>query len=133
MSQSELEIIFTFLGTDVVLKGNLLRMYSPMTIQKLFDKTYETGSFTCRSRGNLGLPKAYWMFLVELRRGAEKKEYKNFKVGDIVYCPRQDAVYVIYDIPNMALPVYYLGEITVGLEHLSTMRNGTMVKIEINE
>ena len=133
MSQAELEIVFTFLGTDVVVKGNLLRMYSPMTIQKLFDKTYETGSFTCRSRGNLGRPKAYWMFLVELKRGAEKKEYKDSKVGDIVYCPRQDAIYVVYDVPNIALPVYYLGEITAGLEYLSTMRNGTMVKIEIHE
>lgn len=132
MSQSEMEILFTFIGTEAVVKGKLIRIHSPMTVQKLYDKTYETGSFTCRSRGNIGLPKAYWMLLVELKRGAEKKEHKDVQIGDIVYCPRQDAIYIIYDNPKINLPVYYLGEVTEGLDYLKTMRNGTMVKIEIH-
>ncbi|WP_457559335.1 hypothetical protein [Candidatus Harpocratesius sp.] len=131
MSQSELEITLTFIGTPYVLKGKLIRFHAPLTIQALMDKTLEKGSFTCRSRGNIGLPKAYWMLLVELKRGAEKHEYKDVKIGDIVYCPRQDAIYLIYDQPKISLPIYYLGELTEGIEFLKEMRNGTMVKIKI--
>lgn len=132
MSQVELEIIISFIGTPHILKGKLIRYHAPLTIQALADKTLEKGSFTCRTRGNIGMPKSYWMLLVDIKRGAEKHEYKDAKKGDIVYCPRQDAVYLIYDQPKISLPVYYLGEITEGIEALKTMKNGTMAKIQIN-
>ena len=73
------------------------------------------------------------MILVDLKRGGEKGEYKAPKIGDLVYCPRQDALYIIFDTPTINLPVYYIGEITEGLEVLHDMRNGTMVKIELTD
>lgn len=132
-SQSEFEMIFTFVGTDSVVIGDIIRFQAPQTFEALRDKTREKGFFTVRSRANIGREKSYWMLLVDLKRGGEKNEYKDCQIGDIVYCPRQDAIYLIYDTPNLTLPVYYLGKITSGIEAFQTMRNGTMVKIEFKE
>ena len=128
MSQSEIEIVMSFVGTDAVVKGNMLRLEAPLTIQKLMDKS----PFTVRSRGNIGSPKTFWMLLVDIKKGAERKDYKGAKPGDIVYCPRQDAVFVIYgDNPKINLPVFYLGQVSEGLESLGSLRNGTMVQIKV--
>ncbi len=132
-SQSEFEMIFTFVGTEKVVTGEIIRFKAPQTFEALFDKTRENGFYTVRSRANIGREKSYWMVLVDLKRGGEKKEYKEAQIGDIVHCPRQDAIYLIYDTPKLTLPVYYLGKITSGIDALPTMRNGTMVKIEFKE
>ena len=134
MSEAKWEIKISFVGTENVVKGHILRYHSPLTFEALRDKTRETGFYTVRSRGNIGLPKTYWMLLVNLNRGAEKKEYTDYKKGDIVYCPRQDALYFIYDKnPKISLPVYYMGEICNGIELFTGLRNGIMAKIELTE
>lgn len=128
MSQSEIEIVISFIGTDAVVKGTLLRLDAPFTIQKLMDKS----PFTVRSRGNIGSPKAFWMLFVDIKKGAERKEYKGAKQGDIVYCPLQDAIFVVYgEDAKLKLPVFYLGQVTEGLESFGTFRNGTMAKITV--
>ncbi|MHA1746674.1 MAG: hypothetical protein ACTSWW_11790 [Promethearchaeota archaeon] len=136
-SQSEWEISFSFVGTGKVIKGHILRWQAPQTFETLQDKIREAREegkyFTVRSRANIGRVKNYWMLLVDLKRGREKSEYKTAKIGDIVYCPRQDALYLIFDTPTINLPVFYIGEITEGIEALSDMRNGTMVKIEVKD
>ncbi|UYP47960.1 hypothetical protein NEF87_004245 [Candidatus Lokiarchaeum ossiferum] len=132
-SQSKFEIIFTFVGTDSVVIGEIIRFQAPQTFEALQDKTREKGFYTVRSRANIGRVKSYWMVLVDLQRGGEKNEYKESQIGDIVYCPRQDAIYLIYDTPTLTLPVYYLGKIKSGIESLPNMRNGTMVKITFKE
>jgi hypothetical protein len=132
-SLSEFEILFTFIGTDKIVKGHILRFKAPQTYEALFDKTREKGYYTVRSRANLGRIKSYWMLLVDLKRSGEKNEYRDYTVGDIVYCPRQDAIYLLYDSAPISLPVYYLGKIIEGIEFLPNMRNGTMVKIEFRE
>ena len=135
MSESEWQISFSFVGTGKMVKGRILRQQAPQTFETLRDKTREAREegkyFTVRSRANIGRVKNYWMVLVGLKRGREKSEYKTPKIGDIVYCPRQDALYLIFDTPTINLPVYYIGEIIEGLEFLADMRNGTMVKIEL--
>ena len=51
-----------------------------------------------------------------------------------MYCPRQDALYLIYeDNPKISLPVYYMGEINNEIESLAELRNGVMAKIELTE
>ncbi len=133
MSESNWEMKISFLGTDQVVKGNILRLHAPLTFEALRDKTRDQGFYSVRSRGNIGLPKSYWMLLVNLERGGEKKEYFEFKKGDIVYCPRQDALFIIYeDNPKINLPVYYFGEVVEGLECFATMRRGLMAKIELS-
>ena len=116
-----------------MVKGEISRIHAPLTFETLFDKTRDTGSFTVRSRGNIGLPKAYWMLLINIHRGKEKKEYKDYKKGDIVYCPRQDAIYLVYDNAKIPLPVFLLGKITEGVDNISKLRNGVMAKIELHE
>ncbi len=129
MSQSKLELKLEFLGTEKVLKGELMRIDAPFTIQKLMDKS----PFVARTRGNIGREKNYWMVLVEIKKGAEGEEYVENEVGDIVYCPRQDAVFIIFDEgAEFNYPVYYLGEVTEGLEVLQDIRNGTNAKIHVN-
>lgn len=131
MSESNWEMKITFVGTEKVVKGHILRLHAPLTFEALRDKTRDTGSYTVRTRGNIGSPKAYWMLLVNLERGGEKKEYTDFKKGDIVYCPRQDALFIIYEAnPTIRLPVHYFGEIVEGIEHFNTLQNGVMAKIE---
>ena len=136
-SESEWEISFSYVGTGKVIKGHILRWQAPQTFETLRDKIREAREegkhFTVRSRANIGRVKNYWMIFVELKRGGEKKEYKTPKIGDIVYCPRQDALYLVYDTPTINLPVFYIGEITEGLEALADMRNGTMVKIDLRD
>ncbi len=132
-SQSEYELIFSFIGTPNIVKGELLRFQAPQTFEVLFDKTREKGAFTVRGRANIGMPKTYWILLVEIKKNGEKKEYKDYKAGDIVYCPRQDALFLLYDASKISFPVYYIGKITENIEGLKTLRNGTMCKIEIKE
>lgn len=136
-SESEWEISFSFVGTGKVVKGHILRMHAPQTFETLRDKMREAReegkNFTVRSRANIGRVKNYWMLFVDLKRGREKSELKTPKIGDIVYCPRQDAFYLIFDTPTINLPVFYIGEITEGLDVFSDMRNGTMVKIELKD
>jgi hypothetical protein len=134
MSESKWEIKISFVGTEKIVIGTILRFHSPLTFEALRDKTRDTGFYTVRSRGNIGLPKTYWMLLVNINRGAEKKEYTEYKKGDVVYCPRQDALYLIYeDNPKISLPVYYMGEINDGVESFVELRNGVMAKIELTE
>jgi len=136
-SESEWEILFSFVGTGKVVKGHILRLQAPQTFETLRDKMREAReekkNFTVRSRANIGRVKNYWMLFVDLKRGREKSELKTPKIGDIVYCPRQDALYLIFDTPTINLPVFYIGEITEGLDVLADMRNGTMVKIQLKD
>jgi len=66
------------------------------------------------------------MILIGLRKGGEKDEYKKYKTGDIVYCPRQDALFLIIDNPKIQYPAFYIGKVTEGLEILSSLQNGVM-------
>ena len=128
LSQSEIEIVMSFVGTGAVVKGRILRLDAPLTVQKLMDKS----PFTVRSRGNIGSPKTFWMLFVDIKKGAERKDYKDAKPGDILYCPRQDAVFVVYaDSPKINLPVCYIGQVTEGLESFPSLRNGTMVALRL--
>ena len=63
----------------------------------------------------------------------ELPEESSGKNGDIVYCPRQDALFLILDNPKINYPVFYIGKVTEGLEELSTLRNGVMCKIELKD
>lgn len=133
MSQTSFEISFSFIGTGKVVKGEIQRNNCPQTFEAIRDKTREKGFFTVRSRGNIGSKRTYWMALISLRRGGEKNQYKDMKNGDIVYCPRQDALFLILDNPKLNYPAYYIGKITEGIENLSNLQNGVMCKIELKD
>jgi len=133
MSQILFEISFSFIGTEKVVKGEIQRNKCPQTFEAIRDKTREKGFFTVRSRGNIGSKRTYWMVLINLRKGGEKDQYKNYKTGDIVYCPRQDALFLILDDPKINYPAFYIGKITEGLEELSSLQNGVMCKIELKD
>jgi hypothetical protein len=133
MSQSELQIIFKFIepGAEKVLTGRIIRLQSPLIVQAIMDKA----PFICRTRGNIGSPKSYWIFMVDIARGPEKQLYKQVVVGDIVYCPRQDSLFVFHDKehPPISDQLFYIGKIESGLEVLKTVRNGTNARVEIKE
>ncbi|MHA1510438.1 MAG: hypothetical protein ACTSRX_01815 [Promethearchaeota archaeon] len=133
MSQILFEISFSFIGTEKVVKGEIQRNKCPQTFEAIRDKTREKGFFTVRSRGNIGSKRTYWMVLINLRKGGEKDQYKNFQTGDIVYCPRQDALFLILDNPKINYPAYYIGKITDGIDDLSSLQNGVMCKIELKD
>jgi len=133
MSQILFEISFSFIGTEKVVKGEIQRNKCPQTFEAIRDKTREKGFFTVRSRGNIGSKRTYWMVLINLRKGGEKDQYKNYKTGDIVYCPRQDALFLILDNPKINYPAFYIGKITEGIENLSNLQNGVMCKIELKD
>ncbi len=133
MSQTSFEIRFSFIGTGKTVKGEIQRNNCPQTFEAIKDKTREKGFYTVRSRGNIGSNRTYWMILIALRKGGEKDEYKNYKTGDIVYCPRQDALFLIIDNPKIQYPAYYIGKVTEGLEILSSLQNGVMCKIELKD
>jgi len=133
MSQILFEISFSFIGTEKVVKGEIQRNKCPQTFEAIRDKTREKGFFTVRSRGNIGSKRTYWMVLINLRKGGEKNQYKNFQTGDIVYCPRQDALFLIIDNPKINYPAYYIGKITDGIDDLSSLQNGVMCKIELKD
>ena len=111
------------------MKGEMLRLVSPMTISRLIDYF----QVTKLGRANIGRPKYYWVVLIELKRGIEKKPYKDYKIGDILYCPQQDAIYLYYGEGKISLPVTFIGRITEGIEMLPDMRNGTMTKVSISD
>ena len=79
MSESKWEIKISFVGTENIVKGTILRFHSPLTFEALRDKTRDTGFYTVRSRGNIGLPKTYWILLVSINRGAEKRNIQNIR------------------------------------------------------
>jgi len=133
MSQTTWEIRFSFIGTGKTVKGEIQRNNCPQTFEAIKDKTRDKGFFTVRSRGNIGSPRTYWMILIGLRRGGEKDQYKNYKTGDIVYCPRQDALFLILDNPKINYPAFYIGKITDGIDDLSSLQNGVMCKIELKD
>ena len=132
VSEAELTITFTFIDPragNKTMVGHILRLNSPLIVQSIINKA----PFTVRSRGNLGKPKSYLMAIIEISRGPEKQAYKDVKPGDIVYCPRQDALFIFYDAeyPKIPYPMYFIGNITKGLYILPTMRNGTMMRINV--
>jgi len=133
MSQTTWEIKFSFIGTGKTVKGEIQRNNCPQTFEAIRDKTRDKGFFTVRSRGNIGSPRTYWMILLGLRRGGEKDQYKNYKTGDIVYCPRQDALFLILDNPKINYPAFYIGKITEGIDVLTSLQNGVMCKIELKD
>ena len=133
MSQILFEISFSFIGTEKVVKGEIQRNKCPQTFEAIRDKTREKGFFTVRSRGNIGSKRTYWMILINLRKGGEKDQYKNFQTGDIVYCPRQDALFLILDNPKINYPAFYIGKITEGIDVLASLQNGVMCKIELKD
>jgi len=133
MSQTSFEISFSFIGTGKTVKGEIQRNNCPQTFEAIRDKTREKGFYTVRSRGNIGSIRTYWMILIGLRKGGEKDEYKNYKTGDIVYCPRQDALFLIIDNPKIQYPTFYIGKVTEGLDLLSSLQNGVMAKIELKD
>ena len=133
MSQTTWEIKFSFIGTGKTVKGEIQRNNCPQTFEAIKDKTRDKGFFTVRSRGNIGSQRTYWMILLGLRRGGEKDQYKNYKTGDIVYCPRQDALFLILDNPKINYPAFYIGKITDGIDELSSLQNGVMCKIELKD
>ena len=133
MSQTSFEISFSFIGTGKTVKGEIQRNNCPQTFEAIRDKTREKGFYTVRSRGNIGSTRTYWMILIGLRKGGEKDEYKNYKTGDIVYCPRQDALFLIIDNPKIQYPSFYIGKVTEGLDLLSSLQNGVMCKIELKD
>ena len=133
MSQILFEISFSFIGTGKVVKGEIQRNKCPQTFEAIRDKTRDKGFFTVRSRGNIGSKRTYWMALIGLRKGGEKDRYKNIKNGDIVYCPRQDALFLILDNPKLNYPAFYIGKITEGIEALTSLQNGVMCKITLKD
>jgi hypothetical protein len=129
MSQAELEIIFDFLGTGKVVKGEIARFQAPLTIQRLMD----TSPITTRMRYNIGSTKTYLMLLLTIKKGMEKEATKHPEVGDILYCPQQDAIFVVFKPTKFSISVKFLGKITEGLSELEEIPLGTNVKINVKE
>jgi len=127
MSQTELEISFDFVGTGKMAKGSILRYQSPLTVQKIIDAC----PLTVRGRYNVGAKKEYLMLLINIKKGMEKDPYKDTTVGDIVYCPQQDALLLVFAPTKLTLPVRFIGKISEGLDFLSQIPLGTNVKIAL--
>lgn len=126
MSLGELEIFFSFVGQNKTVKGEIIRYQAPLIVQKLMDNS----PMTVRSRINVGSTKSYVILFVNIKKGMEKEAAKTFNVGDIVYSPQQDALFLIFAKTSLPTPVKYIGKIVEGLEHLATISMGTNIKIE---
>jgi hypothetical protein len=125
MSEAILEMTMKFVGTDKVIRAQLDRNAAPATIQALID----LAPMTRRCMMNVGTPKAYYMILVEIKRGREKSPSQIAKAGEILYDPLQDALYMIFRDCKLRNPGVKIGMITQGLDLLPTMPNGIMVEI----
>ena len=127
-SESIYQIKIDFLGTEKIVEGEIERVKAPRLIQKLINKS----PFNAMAKKNFGNPKSYWMILTDIKRGMEAVEYKDYHKGDIVYCPRQDALFFIFeDNPPISLPVFFVGNITSGIEHLEELRRSMNTKLEM--
>ena len=103
------------------------RLSAPMTIQRLIDES----PMTVRARANLGSPKAFLMLMMNIKKGMEKEPTKVGKAGDILYCPQQDSIFLVFANAQLLSPARLLGRIESGLDGLADVPNGTNVKIEL--
>jgi hypothetical protein len=107
------------------LKGELLRVYAPLSADAILNKL----PIVLRGRFSFG-SKAYWTLPgIEIYKGHNPKSVKNVEKGEIFYNPKTDELLIILE--NIELPnkVNKIGQVTDNLEVLLNAKNGLNTKI----
>jgi len=107
------------------LKGELLRVYAPLSADAILNKL----PIVLRGRFSFG-SKAYWTLPgIEIYKGHNPKSVKNVEKGEIIYNPKTDELLIILE--NIELPnkVNKIGQVTDNLEVLLNAKNGLNTKI----
>lgn len=108
-----------------VAEGELIRIHSPITIERLVKKLPLTGS----GRFFIG-SKTLFMIPVGIKKGAERPT-NDVKKGDIVYEQSSDSIIICLANEKTRMKVSKIGRITKGLELFSKINRSNGVKISI--
>lgn len=106
------------------LKGELVRIYSPILVEKLI-KILPIESWATRHNG-------YICASIPLKTGAEKGR-TEVKLGSIIYMPISNSICFTFNDIKTPMPVSLLGHITSNLYLLEKVRGGRRLKIEIEK
>lgn len=107
------------------LKGELLRVYAPLSADAILNKL----PIVLRGRFSFG-SKAYWTLPgIEIYKGHNPKSVKSVEKGEIIYNPKTDELLIILE--NIELPnkVNKIGQVSDNLEVLLNAKNGLNTKI----
>ena len=110
------------------IEATLQRNLSPLTCEALVSSLPKTGLGWTARQGN-----GYYMIQINIKRGTEKHT-KLLEKGDIVYCPREDSILLVFDDDaDLPGPVNKLGKINSDLEPIKNARRGINVTLSIKE
>ena len=107
------------------LKGELLRVFSPLSTDAIVNKL----PIILRGRFSFG-SKAYWTLPgIEIYKGNNPKSVKSVKEGDIIYNPKTDELLIILENIEMPNKVNKVGRVSENLGILLNAQNGLNTKI----
>jgi hypothetical protein len=108
-----------------ILKGEILRVYAPLTTDAIVNKL----PIVLRGRFSFG-SKAYWTLPgIEIYKGHNPKSVKSVEKGEIVYNPKTDELVIILENIEMPNKVNKVGRVSNNLEILLNAKNGLNTKI----
>jgi hypothetical protein len=107
------------------LKGELLRVYAPLSTDAIVNKL----PVVLRGRFSFG-SKAYWTLPgIQIYKGHNPKSVKKAERGDVVYNPKTDELIIILEEIEMPNKVNKVGRVFENLEILLNAKNGLNTKI----
>jgi len=102
-------------------KGELVKFYAPLTVEKLLNRLPLEGRAHPTSGG--------YSFIVGLKRG-EEKSVREVEAGTIAYWPMGDAICIFHSDTSTYSPVNRVGRVTENLELMRRVASGARVRIE---
>jgi hypothetical protein len=107
------------------LKGELLRVYAPLSTDAIVNKL----PIVLRGRFSFG-SKAYWTLPgIEIYKGHNPKSVKIVEKGEIIYNPKTDELLIILEKMEMPNKMNKIGRVFDNLEIILNAKNGLNTKI----
>jgi hypothetical protein len=111
------------------IKATLVRHLSPFSVEAIAGKM----PLTIRGRFNFMGAKTHWMLSgIGISVGADSKATHTVEKGDIVYCPRDDSIYIFIEDDKLDTKINKIGRILDlnELELFKDIQNGTSTELK---
>lgn len=118
LSKTSIKLSLAGLGDA---KGELVRIYAPLTVEKLLNRLPLEGR-AHPTRGGFS-------FIVGIKRG-EEKSVREVEAGTIAYWPMSDSVCIFYSTTSTISPVNRVGKVTENLELMARVASGARIRFE---
>ncbi|MBS7637724.1 hypothetical protein KEJ49_02375 [Candidatus Bathyarchaeota archaeon] len=121
LSRIPIRISFPDLNSSPEARGELVRIYAPLTVETILRRLPIDGR-AHRIDGGISI-------IIEIRRG-EEKPVRRVEEGSIAYWPMGGAINVYLTSTTTPNPVNRIGRVIEGLEVLEGIPSGSRVRVE---